>query len=156
MDRGIAAFLAVGALVLLVGAALGVGIAGGSVTTSETTEQVSFESIPTDGTAIVVGRSQEGGLELFGARLRGRDSSFDVGFAVPEACVERDAAGMEALRDDGDCAGLPAYGAVVGGGVTRDGTRIVLVRIDVSDDCYEAVPFAAVTWPPDVPECSAA
>jgi hypothetical protein len=145
--------VAAAAIVLVVGAALFVGVAGGGSVTTSTSEEVSFEAIPTDGTAIVFARNQSGGLEIFGARLRGRDSTFDIGFAVPESCVVRDDAGDEALRDDAECAGLPAYGRVVGGGVTRDGKRIVVVRLEVSEDCYEALPFAASAWPTGVEVC---
>lgn len=148
MERGTAGLIVGVVIVLFAGAALLVGVAGGGTTTSVTTNQsVPFESIPTDGTAIIMARTQSGGLELFGAQLRGRDQSFDVGFAVPESCVVRNDEGDEELRDDLECTGLPAYGPVVGSGVTREGTRIVLVQIAVSEECYEAAPFEARTWP---------
>ena len=141
--------------VIVIGVAIAVllGAAGGRVETSTNTEEVSFDAIPTDGTAIVFARTQSGGLEILGAQFRSRESTFDIGFAVPESCVERDEADDDVLRDDLECAGLPAYGPVVGGGVTREGTRIVLVRLDVSEECYEAVPFAATTWPTDIEAC---
>lgn len=144
--------LALGVVGIAAVAALLLGLLGGSTETAFT-EEVSFDAIPTDGTAIVTGKAQTGGLRLFGVRLQRPDSTIDVALAVPPECVESDESGDEVLRHDGTCAQLPVSGEVVGGGTTADGVRIVSVRIAVHEGCSQAIPLGS-TWPSDLAKCA--
>jgi hypothetical protein len=125
---------------------------GGS-TQQAFTEEISFDAIPTDGTAIVFSNAQEGGLEVIGVRLQRPDYTIDVALAVPEGCIEDDGAGETVLRNDGDCTELPVNGPIVGGGTTVSGDRIVSVRIAVNEECSRAVAFGS-HWPTDLDPCA--
>lgn len=151
MDRASGAIAVVAIVVVLAGGALLFGTVGGGTETSFT-EEVPFEAIPTDGSAIVFGLAQEGGLELIGVRLQRPTYTVDVGLAVPPECVV--AGGTDQLlTDEGPCADLPVHGPVVGGGVTQTGDRVVTVRLTISEDCADAVVLGS-TWPPPVAACA--
>ncbi len=143
----------VAVVVVLAGGALFVGAFGGGTETSFT-EEVPFEAIPTDGSAIVFGLAQEGGLELIGVRIQRPSYTVDVGLAVPPECVVADGTD-QLLTDEGPCADLPVHGPVVGGGVTQAGDRVVTVRLTISEDCADAI-VLGTAWPPPAAACAAA
>lgn len=153
MDRGSAGALTVGVIVVAAAAALFLGVLGGSTATTFT-DDVPFEAIPTDGSAIVFSRAEEGGLEVIGVRLQRPSYTLDVGLAVPHECVIEGGTD-ELLSHDGRCGELPVHGPVVGGGITRSGERVVTVRIPVSEACSEAISLGA-PWPPAASECAGA
>ena len=132
---------------VVVGAA---GFGGGSVTV----QQGAPIEIPDDGTAVVVGKSAEGGFELFGIRFHDANRYLQLSAVIPGDCLVRDAAGEEQLRTDGECADLPLAGEVAGGGTTAEGQAIVTVRTPVSPACYDAIADGDL-WPSALEECAA-
>ncbi|MDA0352142.1 MAG: hypothetical protein O3A10_08030 [Chloroflexi bacterium] len=155
MNQGTGAIFVVGLIVLIAAGVFAFGLAGGSTTITPGPPELGFESIPTDGSAVVASSSQSGGLKLLGVRFHQPDYTLNVALAVPESCLVDDGSGHERLRADGECADLPVSGAVSGGGVTAGGDRIVQIAIVVSRACHEAIALGAA-WPSDLKVCRAA
>ena len=139
------------ALVALVG--LFFGGFGGSTT-------VTFDSSspmppPTEGDGgLVYGKHETGGTELLGFEVRPRDRWLSVGFVAPAECLERDDEGEQVVLTSGICGELPGSGVVEGGGITAQQVEWVIVRVEVSRACFEAV-SAGDRWPSDLAKCGA-
>ena len=154
MDRRTSTVLVVAVIVVALALAALLG------TTSEhsgtgAVEALAFESIPTDGSAIVSGRSQVGGFEILGIRIQAPEYWIDVALAVPEECIDDDGTGTRTLLAAGACAQLPISGPIGGGGRTASGHRIATVRVAVDEDCFEAILIGAA-WPPTEDACAGA
>ncbi len=141
--------LAVIALVVIVAAA---GGAFGVRVTTEVADGPPTGSPPRDGTGLVVGQQQSGGLSLFGLSLRSPTYTLQVALIPPPGCVVVAVDGVETLPADGACEGAPASGGVTGGGRTSEGDTIVAVAVEVSKGCYRAVTTGG-PWPSTAPEC---
>lgn len=76
-----------------------------------------------------------------------------MGLIVPQECVAQDESGVEELRDGGDCASLPVRGELIGGGTTAAGRRLVFIRIDGSNRCFESLAIGD-RWPLDAGACA--
>jgi hypothetical protein len=154
MSRDAPWMILAGVVAVAIIVALGAGAFG---TTRTTTESPATGPIPdpaSDGsTGVVFDLRASGGLTVLGLPLRSRTYEAHVGFIAPPACVSRDDAGHEELLSEGECANLPARGEVSGGGTTVGGLNLVIVTVDVSKRCYEAL-TVGVTWPVANPECS--
>ena len=153
MDRDAPWLLLVGVLVVVVIAAVGVGALGQTRTVSESAGAGRIPDPAGDGSAGVIMELREsGGFSLFGVTLGSRSYEAFVGFVAPAECVSQDETGHEALRSDGVCADLPARGEVSGNGTTADGLNLVIVTVDISKRCYEAL-AAGETWPVSTKVC---
>lgn len=138
--------LAGGVILVVVVAALGVGMLGTTVTSSEGPSR-ELPAPPEDGSAGVVWdlRTIEG-TSILGIKLQRDRREAHVAMVVNEECVRVSESGDEELAGGGACENLPARGEVVGGGTTEAGSRLVIVRVDVGRQCYEAL-TVGVAWP---------
>ncbi len=141
--------VAVIALVVIVAAAAG---AFGVRVTTEVSSDPPTGPPPRDGTGLVVGQHQSGGLSLFGLSLRSPTYTLQVALIPPPGCAVVDTESGETLPSGGACEGVPASGPVAGGGRTSEGDTIVAVAVEVSKACYQAVENGG-PWPSTAPEC---
>jgi hypothetical protein len=153
MDRGTPAILVAAAIALVVAVAAAVGAFGGSVETTVGEDEIPFEAIPRDGSAIVFSKSQGGGLEFLGVRIQRPEYWIDVALTVPEDCIDDDGVGNRTLRGDGACGELPISGPIDGGGITAEGDRIAILRLTLNKACFEAVATGS-PWPNAEPACA--
>jgi hypothetical protein len=108
---------------------------------------------PADGSyAIVLGTHRtESGFSLFGWHIGGSERRAHVAFVPPAGCV---APPSGPLAAEGACAGIPVEGDVSGGGTTSEGHDLVIVSVEVSEACQEALEHGA-RWPSSLAECRA-
>ena len=108
---------------------------------------------PTEGEGgLVYSKHETGGFVLFGMEFNPRDRWLSVGFVAPDECMEQNDDGEDIVISSGACGELPASGVAEGGGRTADGVDWVMVRVDVSRKCFDAI-TAGDAWPSDVSEC---
>ena len=142
---------------VLVAAVVVVGVGAFALTSgSEVTSSpvVNVPSPPLDGSAAVVfDRRQSEGTNFLGIQFRSPNYSIDVQLVVPDECLQRDGSGNEVLVEDGECADIPASGELVGSGITESRQRIVFLRMDVSEQCFESLSVGD-RWPSSVAECA--
>jgi len=150
MSQNVVAGIVVGLMVLLGVVALAAGL-GGSVSISD--HNGPEVPAPTEGEGgLVYSKHETGGFVLFGMQFNPRDRWLSVGFVAPDECMEQDDEGEDVVIASGDCGALPAWGVAGGGGRTAEGVDWVMVRVDVSRTCFEAI-TAGDAWPSDVSEC---
>lgn len=152
---GIVAIL-FGLVVVAAVVVVGVGAFALSSQTEVTSEPgVVVPAPPLDGSeGVVFDLHESDGVEFLGITFRAWNYTVDVQMVVPDECIQRDGSNNEVLVDDGDCADLPAQGELVGSGFTESQRRLAFVRMDISQDCYEALTIGD-RWPSSLPECSA-
>ena len=154
MSRDAQIALAVGAVLLIVAVAAGLGLAGTTSTTITHDDGPGVPDPPADGSAgLVFDLRTSGGFNLFGLQIVPQDREAHVGLIVPPECVRQDTSGGEELLTEGVCAGLPLYGELSGGGTTGDGLRLVFVRVGLSRSCYEALAIGD-PWPSSAEACA--
>jgi hypothetical protein len=76
----------------------------------------------------------------------------NVWVIAPADCVWLDG-DVESLRNTEECADVVATGPIVGSGRTPEGNGLYLVRVAVTDSCFEAIEVGAA-WPPVLAECA--
>ena len=100
---------------------------------------------------MVTGRHVSGGLSVAGITLRSPAYDVHVSLVASRDCVWVDT-NEEQLHATGECADVPVVGPIVGKGRTPEGNDLFLVRVDVSERCYEAITVGD-RWPTALPEC---
>ncbi len=147
---GLAALVAGVVIVLALGIVLVGGLAGGSVETTQSGFQL--PDPPSDITqGVVTERRSEGGDSLFGWQFDKPDLAVNVWVLAPADCVGLDG-DIETLRNTGECADVVATGPIVGSGRTPEGIGLYLVRVPVTEACFEVIE-AGDAWPPERTEC---
>ena len=148
----IVAWVAVGAVALVLGGAL---FAGGLTSTSVEFGQgeavdAPWTPPPVDGsTGIVVGTyKSKAGLNIFGLGITPAKWEAQVMFIPPRGC---EPTGTEVVAR-GACAGIPVEGKYAGGGTGPDGSPLMTVAIEVSRKCHEALRFGD-RWPTEHEAC---
>ena len=107
---------------------------------------------PVDGTSgVVAGKNISGGLSIVRVVLRPPDYNVDVSVVANRECVWLDG-DEEKLRSTGECADVPVVGPIVGSGRTAEGNDFFMVRVDVSEPCYDTIAVGDL-WPTDLPDC---
>jgi hypothetical protein len=142
----------VGVIALVIASAAAFGVFGVRSTTE--VDDAPPPSAPhSDGTGVVYGRRESGGMSFVGVRLAARDYTVDVAFVPPAGCVPTLDDDREMRLDaTGSCAAAPASGPVAGSGRTPLGETLMIVRVKVSKECYEAV-APGRAWPLSTAEC---
>jgi len=151
MGRDIAAGIIVVFMALVAMIALFLGAFGGSTTV--TYDDAASVPAPTEsGGGLVYGRHETGGMNVLGVQIRARDRWLSVGFVAPEECLETGDEGAQIVLTSGACGELPGSGVVEGGGITTDRVEWVIVRVNVSRACFEAISVGD-RWPSGLVEC---
>lgn len=138
-------------------------LVGGALRTSTNTESVGVESTggqaqrigtPDEDSAVVLDRHDSPGISLLGLQLLRTKYLLAIRVAVPESCFIADESGPGELVSTGSCADLPIVGPVIGEGTSPgDGRRVLIVDVEVSEDCWNATAVNSV-WPSDLDECA--
>jgi hypothetical protein len=141
----IVGWVVAGLAMLAIGGAL---LAGGLVSTSVELSDgtaVPWVPPPADGSAGVVTATykSKAGLTILGLRITPDRWEAQVMFVPPSGC---DALPGDVLSAEGVCAGIPAEGKVSGDGMTEDGMRLLVVAVEVTRKCHEALAHGDA-WP---------
>ena len=154
MSRDASLVVVIGAVLVVLAAAAAVGAYGTTRTTSRSEVSGQIPEPPIDGsTGVVMGLMSAGGQRILGLRLHSRSFEAQVGFAVGRECFEQYSSGGPESSGQIACGNLPAHADVSGSGTTATGTDFLIVRIAVSQDCYEALSIGD-TWPASAEACA--
>lgn len=152
MGRDIAAGILVVFMALIAVAALFFGALGGSSTITYDDSASVPAPVNVNG-GLVYGKHETGGMRFLGFDFRSRERWLSVGFVAPPECLSVNDAGEQVVLASGDCAALPGSGLVQGGGTTVDRIEWVMVQVQVSQACYQAI-GSGDAWPSDLAACS--
>jgi hypothetical protein len=153
------ASVAIVAGLILVAAVVAVGV-GLSATTKTVSNSGSFQGgaipdPPTDGSfGVIHERQSTPGLTILGIHFHSDTYTVQVAFVAPPECLDVTDSGQETLLSAGECEDLPVQGEVVGNGITPDGASLTIVRIEVTEQCFEAITLGEAWPPPGVEECA--
>jgi hypothetical protein len=153
LTAALAALIAALLLVVFVGFALGAfGLTSDDDFASEGPIAGEPYDPPADGSyGVIVGAHQsKSGFTILGWQINAPEYQAHVAFVPPAGCVPP---ALGVLVAEGACTGVPAQGEVTGGGTTSGGHNLVIVSVEVSKACQEALEHGA-HWPPPLPECA--
>lgn len=148
---GLAGLLAGAVILLALGVVLVGGLAGGTVEVTQSSFQL--PDPPSDITqGVVTERRSEGGNSLFGWQFDQPELAVNIWLIAPAECVGLDG-DVESMRNTGECADVVASGPITGSGINAEGNGLYLVRVPVSEACFDAIEVGA-PWPPLIAECA--
>ena len=154
MNRDAAIAAVIGAFVLIT---VLVVVGAFATTTSTTIGQGAARPIPDppgDSSAgVVFDMRTSGGRSILGLELRSRTREAHIGIVVPPECVRKNDSATEELVREGKCLNLPAIGELSGGGTTAAGLKVVFVRVEVPERCYDVLSIGD-DWPPTQEDCA--
>lgn len=105
--------------------------------------------------AVVIGLRRSVGFSLLGIDFGEVAHTVSVQLYAPAGCIDHITQGDSWPVPFEGCAGpVTIAGVVSGGGIAATGESIIVIDVDVSEDCYESIRRGEY-WPPTSATCSA-
>jgi hypothetical protein len=140
--------------VLVIAAALGLGLRPGSTETVFLSEVPLPDPVDDPAAAVVVGMYETGGFSLFGLQIGAVTHTVTVSFHAAPGCFDHASFGDPWPTPFEECSStVTIEGIISGGGTEYTGDTIVSVDVEVPDDCYDTV-NRGDPWPFSAAECS--
>jgi len=141
-------------VVLIVAAALALGLRPGSIETEVLPDIPLPDPRDDPAAAVVVGLTESGGFSLLGIQFGTVNHVVSVQFYAGPGC--RDLASFDDPWPTPyeECAApIDIAGTLSGGGIAQTGETIVVVDVAVPGDCFEAI-SRGDRWPPAADACA--